>query len=137
MALASQLTAQTSFTVENFKYSTNENNYAETTSAGSVIINEDANFNSPINGVSSGPLDIELRLTGLDLDSVGTDDDYINFTLRVTPYEVGAQVVVSSQGIGLKNSSVNVNDNLNPGEEPMFEIINPTIGSSGETPRVL
>ena len=134
VALASQLTAQTSFTVENFKYSTNENNYAETTSAGSVIINEDANFNSPINGVSSGPLDIELRLTGLDLDSVGTDDDYINFTLRVTPYEVGAQVVVSSQGIGLKNSSVNVNDNLNPGEELMFEIINPTIGSSGETP---
>jgi hypothetical protein len=134
VAAANFVAAQTTFTVKNFRYSTNTSNFFETTSAGIVTINGDANFTPPMNNVSSGPLDIELRLTGLDLDSVGTDDDYINFTLRVTPYEATAQVAVSGQGIGLKNSSDSVNDNLQPGEELMFEVINLTIGSSGVTP---
>ena len=140
VASASIALAQTTFTVDNFRYVNAQNAsgatnnlgpYYETTSAGSLDINPDAGFSAPINNQGSGTLDIPLRLSGLDLDSVGTDDDYIDFSVRVTPYEEGAQVVVSNQGIGVKNGTGNVNDNLNPGEALMVEVVDLTVGSSG------
>ncbi|MGC6455290.1 MAG: hypothetical protein ACON46_02025 [Coraliomargaritaceae bacterium] len=121
----------TSFTVDNLRYVNSGGPFFETASAGSVIINPDNGFVAPINNVQSGPLEIELRLTGLDLDGVGTDDDYINFSLRATPGESSAQIVVSNQGIGQKNSSVNINDTLNPGEEILLEVVNLSAGSTG------
>ncbi|MGC6455154.1 MAG: DUF1800 family protein [Coraliomargaritaceae bacterium] len=139
--LAAQSSAQTTFTVENFRYvnfqntnSTYGGTYFETTNAGYITIDPDSGFVPPINNVYSGPLDIKLRLAGLNLDSIGGNNDYINFTLRVTPYQSGANVVVSNQGIGLKNSSVSVNDNLDPGEKLTLQIINPVVGSTGTAP---
>ncbi|MGJ8725315.1 MAG: hypothetical protein ACSHYB_12215 [Roseibacillus sp.] len=121
---ACALSAQTTLTVNDFSY--RSSGVFGAPSEGLIEIDPDAGFTAP--GGGSLISDIPLRWSGLDLNGDSTADDYINFTLRITGNQ--GTVAMSNQGIGLKSGTDSINDNLNPGEEMIIEIINPVLSPS-------
>ena len=122
--------AQTTLTFDNFSYrNTAPTNFFGTPSTGEIVIDPDAGFTIP--GGGARILEVPLRWQDLDLDGVGGNDDYINFTLRFTGNE--GTIAVSNQGVGLKSGPNSINNNVNPGEEMLVEIVNPVLspGTAG------